>query len=406
MMAPKTKRERLKERQSSRISPYVDVGSSLRRPQVFTLASLDVDQKLQFRESTNAKVIEEYAENMVAINHRDFVVDSRDEEWEPIVVYHDKKADKYWLVEGFHRVAAALKAGFDYFQARIKKGTFRDATEHALRSNASHGLRRTNADKRRAVAFVLQDSDWCLDSDSVNGRRCGVDGKTVASVRRELVEKGLIPNVQKRRASDGKIVPAKIDTSWRPKGGKNAKTSNQSVEFSEIPSKETSLGSDRSEPEALIRPISHETGVKIRGADLPSRSEILNRPLSPLDELRKDSKKSATSPSDATERVKGEPFDITAGVVVYGLDISTTDRWSDASRLYLDRPEVHTAIVALTGEPGEVSAVGMRFRTSTHKDYGICLVGGDLVVVLSTRNQVVPKIAPSLNDLLDFLSTK
>lgn len=52
--------------------------------------------------------------------------------------------------------------------------------------NTSHGLRRTNADKRRAVEVLLRDEEWGQWNDSEVGRRCGVDHKTVARVRSEI----------------------------------------------------------------------------------------------------------------------------------------------------------------------------------------------------------------------------
>lgn len=44
--------------------------------------------------------------------------------------------------------------------ADIRQGTRRDAVLFSVGANASHGLRRTNEDKRRAVTVLLSDEEW------------------------------------------------------------------------------------------------------------------------------------------------------------------------------------------------------------------------------------------------------
>ena len=65
----------------------------------------------------------------------------------------------------------------------MRQGTRRDAVLHSVGANAQHGLRRTNADKRRAVETLLRDEEWSGWSDSEIARRCGVSHPTVAKVR-------------------------------------------------------------------------------------------------------------------------------------------------------------------------------------------------------------------------------
>jgi hypothetical protein len=57
---------------------------------------------------------------------------------------------------------------------------------HAVGVNANHRLRRTAADKRRAIVAMLRDPQWAKWSDREIGKRCAVDHKTVAKVRAEL----------------------------------------------------------------------------------------------------------------------------------------------------------------------------------------------------------------------------
>lgn len=102
----------------------------------------------------------------------------------PVVVFYDG-AD-YWLADGFHRLEAHRRRGLVEIDTEIRQGTRRDAVLYACGANAIHGLRRTNADKRRAVETLLRDDEWRRWSDSEIARRCVVDHKTVASVRAEL----------------------------------------------------------------------------------------------------------------------------------------------------------------------------------------------------------------------------
>ncbi|QXD15805.1 hypothetical protein GQ464_002330 [Rhodocaloribacter litoris] len=59
----------------------------------------------------------------------------------------------------------------------------RDAILHSVGANAEHGLRRTGADKRRAVMTLLQDEEWRRWSDREIARRCRVSHPFVAKMR-------------------------------------------------------------------------------------------------------------------------------------------------------------------------------------------------------------------------------
>ena len=102
----------------------------------------------------------------------------------PVIVYYD--GESYHLGDGFHRVAAAKRAGRDEIEAEIRQGTRRDAILHSVGANATHGLRRTNADKRRAVLTLLRDDDWQAWSNREIARRCRVSSRFVDGLRKEL----------------------------------------------------------------------------------------------------------------------------------------------------------------------------------------------------------------------------
>ncbi len=111
------------------------------------LSQIRRDGGTQPRASINDETVIEYAEDM-----------KNGDRFPPVTVFYD--GEFHWLADGFHRDKAALKAGLTEIAAIVKQGTRRDAVLYSVGANAKHGLRRTNADKRRAVMRLLEDSEW------------------------------------------------------------------------------------------------------------------------------------------------------------------------------------------------------------------------------------------------------
>ena len=101
--------------------------------------------------------------------------------FDPAVVFFD--GTDRWLADGFHRHAAAKQAGLAVLNCCIKQGTRRDAVLYSVGANATHGVRRTNDDKRRAVEVLLGDPEWSAWSDSEIARRCAVSHTFVHNMR-------------------------------------------------------------------------------------------------------------------------------------------------------------------------------------------------------------------------------
>jgi len=181
-------------------APAYEVG------QYLPLEAIRTDGGTQARAGLNEATIQEYAEAWLQLSHEQngFL------KMPLIVVFHDGEA--YWLADGFHRVEAytrfvngpSASASPRAIRAEIRSGTRRDAVLYACGANSTHGLKRTDADKRRACARVLKDDEWTQWSDSEIARRVNVDHKTVASVRAELVATGEIPGSPIRQSADGK----------------------------------------------------------------------------------------------------------------------------------------------------------------------------------------------------------
>jgi ParB-like chromosome segregation protein Spo0J len=126
----------------------------------------------------------------------------------PITVFHDQGQNTYWLADGFHRCAAAAAAGFTEIEAEVIAGTYRHALLHAAGANAAHGIRRTNADKRKAVLTLLTDDEWSQWSDHEIAKRTHTTQPFVSKLRR-LTRTGTV-----RLGADGRLIEtAKIGKS-------------------------------------------------------------------------------------------------------------------------------------------------------------------------------------------------
>lgn len=137
---------------------------------ILNLGALVLDPKLQSRTETNEQTIEEYAD---AIKQGD--------EFPPLLVYFD--GTHYWLVDGYHRYHAHKKAGKAGVNCEVVNGTFTDAVLRATSVNTKHGMRRTYADKRKAVMTLLDDFEWQQWSNAEIARHCGVSPTFVANLR-------------------------------------------------------------------------------------------------------------------------------------------------------------------------------------------------------------------------------
>jgi hypothetical protein len=103
----------------------------------------------------------------------------------PVTVFYD--GVNYWLADGFHRYWANKKIDCEYVFADIRQGTQRDAILYSVGANATHGLRRTNADKLKAVLTMLEDEEWSQYSDREIAKQCQVSQPTVTRHRTSLI---------------------------------------------------------------------------------------------------------------------------------------------------------------------------------------------------------------------------
>lgn len=144
-----------------------------------------LDGGTQPRAKLLLEVIEDYAEQM-----------RQGDSFPPVTVFFDGK--EYWLADGFHRVMAARQARPGQpIEVDVQQGTQSQAQWFSYSANKSHGLRRTNEDKQRAVRAALSHPLSRKLSNRQIAEHCGVDHVTVRKYRE--VEKNATVEIQQSR---------------------------------------------------------------------------------------------------------------------------------------------------------------------------------------------------------------
>lgn len=156
------------------------------KTQSLKLSEIVTTAGTQIRAKIDAEAVSDYAEAM-----------TDGAKFPAVVVFHD--GSEYILADGFHRVMAATRNGFKDILAEIHKGTKSDALKFALTANTTHGIKRTNADKRRSVELAL--AEWPKLSSREISRVCAVSHQSVENIRSEMSN---FDNSESRITKDGK----------------------------------------------------------------------------------------------------------------------------------------------------------------------------------------------------------
>ena len=160
---------------------------------------ISMDCGTQSRTEMNEAVIAEYAEAM-----------EQGDEFPAILVFYDEGNYRYILADGFHRYYAHIRVRpNDPILAEQRIGTVEDAIWASLAANKSHGLRRSNADKRNAVTQALLHPFSVANSNRQIANHVGVAESTVRVIRDELVATAQIAQSDIRHGSDGRVINTK-----------------------------------------------------------------------------------------------------------------------------------------------------------------------------------------------------
>ena len=157
-------------------------------------SQIRIDGGTCVRAIMSKEVIADYAEQM-----------RRGMTFPPLTVFFD--GTDYWLADGFHRFHAWLIArGRRPIAVEVIVGSHADALWHGIGANKTHGLRRTSADKARAVKAALRHPNGAEKSDRQIGEHVGVCSGTVHKYRLELEAASAIPRSTVRLGRDGRMI--------------------------------------------------------------------------------------------------------------------------------------------------------------------------------------------------------
>lgn len=139
------------------------------------ISEIVIDAGTQQRERINPEVVNEYAESIRCGN-----------KFPPVVVFFDSV--NYYLADGFHRVHAHDELEIDDIEAEINDGNLDDATLYSYASNKTHGLRRSQADKKKAVVGMISHPKFGMWTNRDIAKHIDVSHTYVNKLRDQLEE--------------------------------------------------------------------------------------------------------------------------------------------------------------------------------------------------------------------------
>jgi len=161
---------------------------------------VEIDRKLLRRDGgtqPREKLDREHIEDLI----RDW---KKGDRFEPALVYYDGQS--YWLTDGYHRDAALEELGESKILIEIRSGTVEDAQWHSYSVNQHKALKRSNADKQRAIIGALKHLYGVSRSNVQIAEHCGVDEGTVRAWRKKLEDNEEIERSYARTVTrNGKI---------------------------------------------------------------------------------------------------------------------------------------------------------------------------------------------------------
>jgi hypothetical protein len=150
-----------------------DISVETKGWRILVLSEIRTDAGCQPRSGIVDEVVEDYHAHL-----------SHGGDLPPVAVFYD--GSEYYLADGYHRFHAHDRAGLKRINAIISQGTLREAVLYSLGANQTHGLRRSNEDKRRAVERMFGDDEWRNWSDAKIADHVGVSQTFVRDLRPKI----------------------------------------------------------------------------------------------------------------------------------------------------------------------------------------------------------------------------
>jgi len=162
------------------------------------LKDIAIDAATQQRERINNDIVTEYAEAIRC-----------GAKFPPVTLFFD--GVQHWLADGYHRFHAHNEAGgmLDIL-ADVRNGTKRDAILFSASANGTHGMRLSNADKRKSVLVLLLDKEWTQWSNRDIAKHCHVTHTMVNKLREELAPKVETVSTPPAKPNNGAVVVSEL----------------------------------------------------------------------------------------------------------------------------------------------------------------------------------------------------
>jgi ParB-like chromosome segregation protein Spo0J len=124
-----------------------------------------------------------------------------DQRLPPIIVHRASMR----VIDGTHRLGAALLRGDEMIEVRFFEGSEQDAFVLAVQTNIAHGLPLALADRTRAAErIIISHPGW---SDRAIASAAGLGARTVGNIRRRLHGGAEITDIRARTGRDGRVRP-------------------------------------------------------------------------------------------------------------------------------------------------------------------------------------------------------
>lgn len=137
------------------------------QPDQVSIGAIKFDPETQIREKVDQDIVKKYAAAM-----------HEGDRFSPVTLFKDEKG-RHYIGDGWHRLKAALKNGYQNFPAIVSKGGKAAAIRFGLSANATHGVRRTHRDIKKAVTIAWR--EFPKFSNREIAKLCAVDDKTAAT---------------------------------------------------------------------------------------------------------------------------------------------------------------------------------------------------------------------------------
>jgi hypothetical protein len=236
---------------------------------LITIASINFKDSPRTREELCEEAILDYAKAY------------RDEQPLPPPILYQTSLNGLLVADGMHRLEALQRNRVRQTLCEVRQGTRADCFNASVVSNLHHGVRRTNADKRQAIATAI--AIYPEIADLKIAELCHVSHDTVKTVRELLVNKGTINERKAIKTADGKTRPVHKQVT-SPKKQIRKSDSNEDIGSSVAASRMVHLAAgDKSPPNAPV--IVDSTGYPIPEKAVPIWERKFE-PIALIEDLR------------------------------------------------------------------------------------------------------------------------